>query len=75
MLKTVIKPSQVVDYYTHLNTYYMMNKIKETYERPTTDLLVIRFEQGILVVSGARSASNGYDTNNYLGGLGDEDGD
>ena len=28
-----------------------MNKIKATYERPTTDLLVIRFEQGLLTGS------------------------
>ena len=35
-----------------------MNKIKETYERPTTDLLVIRFEQGLLTGSVKWGASN-----------------
>ena len=42
-----------------------MNKIKEQYCSPTTHLLVVRFEQGILVVSNpnavkANSASSGY---------------
>ena len=28
-----------------------MNKIKQAYERPKTDLLVVRFEQNILTLS------------------------
>ena len=32
-----------------------MNKIKLTYVRPTTDLLVIRFEEGLLTVSGQQN--------------------
>lgn len=45
-----------------------MNKIKMTYERPTTSLLVIRFEQSLLQASiyGAQGAAgqnieNGYE--------------
>lgn len=43
-----------------------MNKIKETYERPTTDLLVIRFEQGLLQASnyGAKGAAGAEATYN-----------
>ena len=44
-----------------------MNKIKETYERPTTDLLVIRFEQGLLQASlRTNSVNSGYDNDNDL---------
>ena len=52
-----------------------MNKKKSLYEAPTTDILVVRFEQALLVVSDPGSASNGFNTNNNLGGLGDEDDD
>ena len=48
-----------------------MNKIKTTYERPTTDILVIRFEGGILTNS---LDEQGYST--QRGGvptLGDDD--
>lgn len=48
---------------------------KNDYLTPTCELLVIRFEKNLLVISGANSASNGYQTNNYLGDLGEEDGD
>ena len=44
-----------------------MNKNKTTYERPTCDLLVIRFEQGILQASlRTNSANSGYDSDNDL---------
>ena len=36
-----------------------MNKIKATYERPTTDLLVIRFEQNLLNISGGDAGKAG----------------
>ena len=51
-----------------------MNKIKTTYERPTTDILVIRFEGALLQASlyGAKGAAGGtMDTNDY----GEDDGD
>ena len=45
-----------------------MKTNKATYERPTCDLLVVRFEQGILSYSDpnavrSNSASSGYDAN------------
>ena len=43
-----------------------MNKIKQAYNRPTTEILVIRFEEGILNTSGPGS---GY---NRSGGAGNE---
>ena len=50
-------------------------KTKEIYNAPEMEQITLGLELGILVVSGADSASNGYDPNNNLGGLGDEDGD
>ena len=51
-----------------------MNKTKTTYERPTTDLLVVRFEQGLLTGSPnqvrSNSSSSGYDSENDLGEFG-----
>ena len=35
-----------------------MNKIKLEYEQPSCNLLVVRFEQGILYVSGGRNVAN-----------------
>ncbi len=49
--------------------------IKKTYENPLSELIFVNFETGILVISGEGSASNGYNPNNPLGGLGDEDGE
>ena len=47
-----------------------MNKIKETYERPTTNLLMIRFEQGVLTGSvRTNSVNSGYEEENDLGDL------
>ncbi len=51
-----------------------MNKIKLEYEAPEANTFVVRFE-GCLCVSGPGSASNGLKSNNYLGDLGDEDGE
>ena len=36
-----------------------MNKKKSLYEAPTTDVLVIRFEEGILIVSGGDPGAAG----------------
>lgn len=44
-----------------------MNKNKTTYERPTCDLLVIRFEQSLLTIS------NGVNYANRAGGAGGND--
>ncbi len=44
-----------------------MKKNKTTYERPTTDLLVIRFEQNLLNVSGGANYSK------TAGGAGGDD--
>ena len=50
-----------------------MKQIKATYERPSCDLLVVRFEQGLLTGSNPynterpNSVSSGYDDNNDLG--------
>ena len=35
-----------------------MNKNKQAYDRPTTDVLVVRFEEGILFVSGGANYSS-----------------
>ena len=40
-----------------------MKKLKATYERPTTDVLVIRFEDNILSFRGANSTNH----TEYLG--------
>ena len=47
---------------------------KELYQQPNTKVLVVRVE-GLLCLSGPGSASNGFNTNNDLGGRGDEDGE
>ncbi len=45
-----------------------MNKIKETYERPTTELLELQLEKCVLTGSiRSNSANSGYDDNNDLG--------
>lgn len=49
-----------------------MNKIRLDYEQPSCDLLVVRFEEGILTVSNpnavrSNSSSSGYDDDNDLG--------
>ena len=44
-----------------------MNKIKLDYEQPSCDLLVVRFEEGILFVSGGANYST------TLGGAGGDD--
>ncbi len=48
---------------------------KQLYETPEAEVLVVKIERGFLTVSGPGSASNGLNTNNDLGGLGDEDGE
>jgi hypothetical protein len=35
-----------------------MNKIKEVYSQPTAELLIVRFEEGLLYVSGGRNYSS-----------------
>ena len=50
-----------------------MNK-NPFYAAPEAELLVVRFEENFCV-SGPGSASNGFNNNNDLGGLGDEDGE
>lgn len=42
-----------------------MNKIKMTYERPTTDLLVVRFEQNLLQGSVGAFSNQGTETLGY----------
>lgn len=44
-----------------------MNTIKELYSSPTTKILVVRFEEGILTVSG------GVNWSNTSGGAGGDD--
>lgn len=50
-------------------------KKKLLYEVPEAEQLFVNFEKGILVISGEGSASNGYNPNNPLGELGEDDGE
>ncbi len=47
-----------------------MEKTKTTYERPTTDLLVIRFEQNLLTLS---NQVNSVNHTQYITGGADDD--
>ena len=44
---------------------------KKNYEEPQTELIMVRFEENIL--SGRNSADEGFNPNNDLGSLGDDD--
>lgn len=49
---------------------------KQLYEQPMAEIFEVHLQANVLnTVSGEGSASNGFDPNNDLGGLGDEDGD